>query len=364
MLNLPDVQNHEQYFNTILSTSGVLLGLAFTALIFVLQSGFSSFQFSRRMFLEYYTQFGKKLLYSLAYLTIISLSATFFQQEIWILNFIFYIFVIMFTKVLLDQFNRLGYIHTLHSHKFVPKHFGSFRRYFRFISNLGWWANIQILVEWATIILLPLLITLNDTGYCILTIKALVYSTFTVLISIVIATVRFLNQFFLFSTIEFESRRNENNDKSSTEQVEVDYSTERRALKKFLTINGHNELDIENSLPILGGTLYVNLDEKRSGEEAWFNISVDNISESDVSKIKDELFRYTHKLLSLLQRSLVDINIFVLSFHVRIIGDKKSVRNLFFRIQRSELNAIFAKLDEPVATIAKIKNQLHDELFR
>jgi len=52
--NPPEIQNYAEYFQTLLSITGVLFGLAFTALIFIIQNGFTSFKLSRRMFLEVY----------------------------------------------------------------------------------------------------------------------------------------------------------------------------------------------------------------------------------------------------------------------------------------------------------------------
>jgi len=65
LLNPPSIVDYSDYFKTLLTLSGVLLGLAFTALIFVIQSGFASFKFSRRMFLEQYVVFGRNLLSTL-----------------------------------------------------------------------------------------------------------------------------------------------------------------------------------------------------------------------------------------------------------------------------------------------------------
>ena len=69
ILNPPTPIELDEFYKTLLSVSGVMFGIAFAAMLFVLQSGFTTFKFSRRMFLELYLHFGRQLLYSLAYLT-------------------------------------------------------------------------------------------------------------------------------------------------------------------------------------------------------------------------------------------------------------------------------------------------------
>ena len=99
LLNPPSVTDYSDYFKTLLTLSGVLLGLAFTALIFVIQNGFASFKFSRRMFLEQYVVFGRNLLSTLSYLTLIPLGELYFVANRKFLSGIYYIFAVIFTTI-------------------------------------------------------------------------------------------------------------------------------------------------------------------------------------------------------------------------------------------------------------------------
>lgn len=98
LLNPPAIPDIADYFKTLLSVSGVLLGLAFTALLFVLQSGFASFQVSRPMFLELYALFGRHLLIVLSFLTVMPIGIVYFPAGSTVLSAAYYVFALFFIK--------------------------------------------------------------------------------------------------------------------------------------------------------------------------------------------------------------------------------------------------------------------------
>ncbi len=137
ILNPPLPIAIEEFYKTLLSVSGVLFGIAFAAMLFVLQSGFSSFKFSRRMFLELYLHFGRQLLYSLAYITASPFLVLFFPNSAVAVSWLYGLYFIFFLNATLDYAKEEGYIITIHSKKYVPSHYGRRRAYFRYIANRG-----------------------------------------------------------------------------------------------------------------------------------------------------------------------------------------------------------------------------------
>ena len=69
ILNPPGLTEPQyvEFYKTLLSVSGVLFGLAFGGMLFILQSGFTTFTFSRKMFLKVYLHFGRQILFALAF---------------------------------------------------------------------------------------------------------------------------------------------------------------------------------------------------------------------------------------------------------------------------------------------------------
>jgi hypothetical protein len=177
LLDPASLNDYSNYYRTLLSVSGVLLGLAFAGLIYVIQDGFSSFEFSRIMFLEYYVKFGQNLLVSLGYLTIIPIAALYLSIYPSLLSGLFYLFAFLFIKTLMDYYKQLGYLHTLFSDKSVPGKYGPIRSYFRYISNLGFVSNLLLLVNIIIFAIYPVAISFHSTNSFQITGKGLFYST-------------------------------------------------------------------------------------------------------------------------------------------------------------------------------------------
>ena len=176
------LSNYDEYFKVLLSISGVLFGLAFTAILFVIQSGFSSFKYSRRMYLELYVHFGSGLLASLAYLTLMPVFVLFFREDWLIVNIAYTWFSYTYVRKTLDLQSHTGYIHTLNSTKYVPKHYGKIRAYFRYISNLGFIQTFFVFGLLIFVLGYPLIISYVELGEISLSEKGVFYSTLFILI--------------------------------------------------------------------------------------------------------------------------------------------------------------------------------------
>lgn len=169
---------------------------------------------------------------------------------------------------------------------------------------------------------------------------------------------KFIPEFFRYTEIEIEaqSQPNELSDDQKAKNLK-----EKQHLKSFLLDRGIQELDPLNEKDFLDGKLSINFLEAKDNSEAWFNISI-WVNNTTPEAIRNETFQYACDLLSLINNSLIDINTFVLSFHIRIA--KSNSRNIFIRTNRNELKSIFVPGINCVDKIPKLKNVLIDELFR
>lgn len=360
LLNPPPIVDYADYFKTLLTLSGVLLGLAFTALIFVIQSGFASFKFSRRMFLEQYVVFGRNLLSTLSYLTLMPLGELYFAAHRKFLSGIYYIFAVIFIKTFLDIQKERGYMHTLFSTRFVPSHYGRIRSYFRYIRNLGWLSVFFILVYLVAFLGYPIAVSFSETHSLILTSKGIFYSTLILLTFCIVQIVNFIPQFFKLSNLEMERAIPEETQGAKESEGSVDYVREKATLRAHLMDHGLVELD--NDVEFLDGTMFLNFLDHTNHHEAWFNINI-AVRNSDVFDVRNAVLDYASRVFGLLRESLVDINVFVLSFHIRL-GGERTTRNVFFRSTRSELNEVLLAPGNSRRPILRIKNKLFDEIFR
>lgn len=360
---LPGLANYDEYFRILLNVSGVLLGLTFAALIFVMQSGFASFRFSRRMFLEFYVRFGRNLMVTLAYLVVMSLGSLFAFSHQRVLALTFYLFMLMFVKTLLDYYAHMGYIQTLFLNRFVPASYGPVRTYFRFLKNLGFWRLLPLLVNLALLVVWPVSLSLMWDGPWAIGQKSLFYSTLLLLLFAVLRITQFVPTYFSIANMQLDLQRE--SEDNATEQAEspVDFRAEKQALLEFL-----GSRDVPEAAPaappalFLQGTIKPQLlvDDKR---EAWFNVMV-STSSGDVKAIRDAILAYGYRFFGVLRKSMVDINSFVLSFHIELEGDSMFQRNIFFRTNRGELADISDSEADPISSMKRIENKLFDELFR
>jgi hypothetical protein len=359
-LNPVSLHDYSDYFKTLLSISGVLLGLTFTALLFVLQSGFTSFKFSRRMFLEQYVAFGNNLLTSLSYLTLMPLGILYLGGERILLSCFYCAFGVVFIKTFLDLYRQRGYIHTLTSNAFVPEGYGKFRAYFRYIRNLGW-HHVFFIILWLSLFwVYPVAISYHEVGALLLTDKGYFYSTLLILTFAVLQITFFIPQFFMLSNLEFEHRIPSEDEDTNGGLPGVDYNKERAALRTYLLDHGISELN--NEVEFLDGTLFLNFEEERKGHEAWFHVNIE-VRNSGVIEIRNAVLDYAYKVFGLLSGALVDINSFVLSFHIRA-GGERFTRNMFFRVTRPELREMMSGAKPPRLAVLHLKNKIIDELYR
>ncbi|WP_156018316.1 hypothetical protein [Thiomicrospira pelophila] len=360
ILNPPLPIALEEFYTLLLSVSGVLFGIAFAAMLFVLQSGFSSFKFSRRMFLELYLHFGRQLLYSLAYLTAAPFLVLFFSDSFAMISWLYALFFLYFLRATLDYAKQEGYILTIHSNKPVPGHYGPIRTYFRYIANRGALKNTLFLLPVILFLVYPYAISIIETGSLYLTKTAIFYSCLIPLLYTLYKITKFIPEFFVYTGMEMSARSQNYSEEQSDEQKRQNI-IEKQALSKFLTNHGVSELNVATPRHFIDGDISVNFLDKQDNDEAHFNVNV-NVSNVTPEQVRSNVLEYAHALAKRLHESKVSINTFVLSFHIRI-GNQSS-RNIFLRVSRNELDKIFAIGKDRPEDMAKLKNVLFDELFR
>ena len=350
--------DYGSFFSSVLSVSGVLFGLSFTALLFVIQSGFSSFKYSRRMFLELYVHFGTGLLTGLAYLTIISLLAQHAWDYRWLVNGTYIFFMWMYLQSMFRHQSHVGYIHTIHSTRFVPRNYGELRTFFRYITNLGVVPTFILLVIALFIVGYPVLGSYCDNGEFGLTKSGLYFSALIILAHSLLKVTRFIPEFFEISNqeLDFQAPSSEEGDPN------INYFAEKEAYKKYLEGHEYLEIGILNKKAFLDGTVWIEiLSDERS--EIWTNIHI-NVNNITPELLCQEVCQYAYELLVRFVQSRVDVNSIVLSFHVSIEGDSQSSRNLFFRSNRSEFSSIMEDQNGRLEFPGNMKNVLLNELFR
>ncbi|MCW7490868.1 hypothetical protein [Leptospira meyeri] len=355
-MNIEFKINFDNYFSNVLSTSGVLLGLAFAAMTYILENGFSSFKYNRLMFLKLFTEFGKMILYILSYLVINSFIFLSLNFSI-ILTILYYTFSFILLKSLLDYNYQKGYIYTLFSNKFVPSTYGHIRSYFRYIKNLGKTNSIILFFQILCFILIPVYISYNDNSIFTISERSLAFSSGIYLIYSVFMIARFIPQFISIANIEYQSKSpSEDNQDENIEAHHIDYTTEKITLNRFLESKGIKYGE-NNPIEINGIQLKI-FPINYTKSEAWFNIIINNPKANNFI-IRETVDKFAHQLFLILNDSNSDINSFVLSFNISISNNHS---NIFFRSNKLEIDKI--KHLDYINFTKQIKSKIYDDLFR
>lgn len=344
------IADYNKYFENQLNLSATILGLIIATSTFILQSGFTSFQFSRSMFIKYYVDQSKIIFLSLTYNIIFSIIILYFNFTPKILFGLHILFAMVFTKYFLDFYSHKGYITTIHSTKYNP-YKSPLLKYFRYINNLGF---IHLILIYGTIYFIyfyPLHFNLPLK----MNVYQIYITTISCFIFCILVVIRIIPQFFTFSEQEYKSKtKNE-----ITDDLDIDVSKENEILKNILIKNGRNELKGLVKNKDFNG-LIVNMPENK--KEAFFVICID-VKNKNVFEIVESLERYSYDFFIELSSIHVDVNNFVLSYFIKIDKEKKS-RNYFIRASRKEIEELKSKFLNPKDFLNNIKNKLIDELFR
>lgn len=343
--------DYGSYFGSQLVLSSTLLGLLIATSTFLLQSGFSSFEFSRTMFLKYYVRLTKFLFLLLAYNIIISLIFLYLECSTQIAFWFHGLFSLIFIKYFLDFYSHKGYIITISSKKFNPRK-NKLRKYLRYISNLGLIQIIAIILLLSIVVVYP--VWLGKFG--LLTERQGFISTVISFVFCVVSLIRILPQYFNFSKQEYKQKQNN----ELSQEIEVDISQELTILKDTLIKNGRKEL--EETIPTTGinGEIHVHQSDKK--DDAFFVINV-WLQSSNVNQIVRWVEKYSYDFFKELNDTSVDINSFVHSYFLRIDGVNEP-KMYFIRAKRTELEKAFKNNYEPTEFVKTIKNKVIDDLFR
>lgn len=359
ILNPPIPLNYNDFFKTLLSVSGVLFGLTFAGLLFILQNGFSSFTFTRRMFLILYLHFGRQLLYSLSFLTFLPFVFLYFPNNFKLITIIYLIFFILLFHAVLDHAKEEGYLSTIFGNKFVPRKYGKIRSYFRYIKNRGFFRNIFHFIPILFMLLYPFYLSIREHQSLILTDRSIFYSCLLIFLFTLLRVAGFIPEYFRYQEMELK------NEKSSEIQIDEKSAVRNLQAKQALLkhLKGHQILELgpTESVEFLEGTLNLDFLSNNDNDEAFFNAWV-SIKTTPPDVVRESVLLYAHHFFKYLHNSGIDLNKFVLSFHIDN-GEQKS-RNIFLRVTRNELDNLFSIPNSIPNDLLKIKNYLIDDLYK
>jgi len=344
-----ELSDYNKYFENQLNLSATILGLIVATSTFILQSGFTSFKYSRSMFLKYYVQQSKFIFLSLAYNIIFSLIILYLNFNSYTLFLIHFIFALTFTKYFLDFYSHKGYIITINTSKNNP-YKNSVVKYFKYLINLGIISNILIYGTIYLVFFYPLHFNspfrLNQYQIYITTVSCFAFS--------ILVLIRIIPQFFSFTEMEYKSKsKNE-----IIDNLDVDVSKENKILKDILIKNGRIELKENIKLKNFEN---ISVSMPENDKEAFFVIKIEFKNKS-IYEIVESLQEYSFEFYKELSSLTVDINSFVLSYFIKIESDIE--RNYFLRATRAEIDELKYKYFEPKGFIDNLKNKVIDELFR
>lgn len=344
------LKDYDKYFEGQLALSGTILGLIVATSTFILQSGFTSFQYSRSMFIKYYVHQSKFIFLTLAYNIIFSLIVLYTNFNSFFLFIAHTLFALIFAKYYLDFYSHKGYILTIHSNKYNPYKSGLLK-YIRYINNLGLVPNILVYGTIYFVFFYPLHFNspfnLNMHQIYMTTVSCLAFS--------IIVIIRIIPQFFDFSEQEYKSKtKNE-----LIDNIDVDVTKENEIIKDVLIKNGRKEFHEPIKTKYFDSiSVYMPNNKK----EAFFVIDI-KLSNKNIYEIIESIEKYSYDFLIELSNIHVDVNNFVLSYFIKIDQETKS-RNYFIRASRNEIESLKAKFVGQKQFIENLPTKVIDELFR
>ena len=359
LLNPPVPSSYPDFFSSLLTVSGILFGLTFAGLIFILQSGFGSFTYSRRMILLIYLHFGRQLLYSLAYLTFMPFIFLFFPIKLGFISGVYWVFLVLFLHATLDYAKEEGHLITLNTNRFVPRRYGRVRSYFRLIRNRGFLRNIFHLLPLLFILIYPFFLSIAEHNSLKLTSRAVFYSCILILLFCLLRITAFIPEFFRYQDMELKlDLPKETEDNKETQESNLRL---KQALRAHMRDRQVRELDGEIPVEFLDGELSLHFLDRSANDEAFFNAFV-KIKNEPPDVVREALLQYAFHLFRILNESRIELNKFVLSFHIEIAGGNS--RNFFIRTTRKELDDLFESPGAEPKRILEFKNLFIDELFK
>lgn len=242
------------FLQLVLPLSGVLLGLVFAGLTFLLETGIKSLEYTRDLVREVFTRYAKIILRLLTYVTIVSLFALENFNSLIVASF--FIFTILFIKSALDYVSYAGYIETMFSSKFIPTGYSKTRQYFRKIRNAGLKPWVRLGPAIFLINVLPLYWMYKTRSYQ-LSNEGIYLSLFAALVLVVIELPSLITQTFDIQKQIAKKREEKNLEKAealedleegeafSKEQIEIQSSIAKENIKQ-LGIRTIYELGIED----------------------------------------------------------------------------------------------------------------------
>ncbi|HGF7531885.1 TPA: hypothetical protein AB5A59_003395 [Vibrio cholerae] len=357
--------NIDSFYETLISVAGVLLGIGFAAILFILQSGFSSFKYTRVMLIELYLYYGKQILLILIYLTLIPLMALYLPNEyklISVLHFIFCVFLLISTFKYIGMEDEINITFSESYNK---------ENKFLFSFFIGFLRSLYRCFIPLFIVIYPYILS-YDIGskfyFFYLSEVSIFYSVLMMLLYAFFRMYYFVVNYFEYTKLEFKNSREIIAKDGNTETFSYKNNMDLDILKRKLIKKWWRELDGVNKSEFNCGELTAELLNKGMSVAHFnFRIHVDNC---EPRLIKEHVAIYSYNLSKELVSARSDINEYKLNFIINGFGGEP--RNIYFAFNSVEFETVKKKTVTIICVYMILKtnmlidylNNLHNKRFK
>lgn len=355
MFNIPSTETLLQVYEIIITVSGILFGLLYTALIFILQSSFDRLKVMRQTLLDIYLKYGTFVLTALSYTTLVPLLIISNQEQLALYLFLIYspLLIVFAIRYLLVT----GYVNTIFTTKFIPPNANFLIKFITKIFN----NNPILIVKYLLIFIIivyPFFIGWENITSLQYATDYMFISIISILIFAILTVPYIINEAFAIQKhfLESEYTRSDIMEDSQKEWDEVKLSKETNFLLKQI-----EAFDLYSSPTTKKDESdyfeYFVTPSPNTGK-IHFNIILSNLKFDDKDQFINRIKVFSVQFLQKLAICKTDFNTFALSFHFSFSGVRK---NIFIITDKAEIMEKI-RLNE-IDFFNSLKNKAIDEVF-
>ena len=355
MINIPPTETILKVYEITIAVSGVLFGLFYTTLTFILQNSFDRLKFMRQTFLDIYLKYGTFVLTALSYTTLVPILIISKQEQLSLYLFFFYslLFVIFAIRYLFVT----GYVNTVFSTKFIPQNANFLIKFIIQLLNNSPILIFKYLLIF-TVISYPFFVGWKNIILLQYSIDYMFVSIISMLIFVILTVPYTINEAFDIqkSFLESEYTKSDNSEEAKQEWDEEKLSKETTFLVK--QIDKFELYSFPNSKEDESGYFEYFISTSPQAGKMHFNINLSNLKFDDKDQFINRIKIFSVQFLKKLGSCKTDFNVFCLSFHFSISGVRK---NILVRVNKPEILEKI-RLNE-IDFFNSLKNKAVDELF-
>lgn len=331
-----------------LPVTGTLLGLVYAALIYWLQGGLSKLEYSKTLLEDLMIADAKILLDLLIGSSILSLFAIFETRTL--MDISFWLFVLFFTRDLLNLVAEQGYITTLFSKKFIPAKYGPFRQYLRKLKNAGLAGWLRPLFLITIVVIYPICISIQLGSLWSISSKSIILFIFLSCALALLQTKSLLTQAFdVKKNLERELMKENEEKATKVEDKTITWTDKKRKVEQKIISERLESIGVVSFMEVpqlirKDKWTSRDLDEKpvldgipliKDHGSLHLNITIPYLT-SDI-ETREFIFMWTQLILQTLAASKTEVSHYSLSFFRK---DPKSPGTHFgiIRASRNEVN--------------------------